>query len=138
MTRAREEDAVQRALAVTRTLQTLARRHARLRYPEPPQHAAPQQRGGELVEWHPLPEAAAPPAPVRWIGREGGEEVAWISEWRHWAGGGCRWQVATPHGRAAGLCQTLPEAQRLIEEVRRAHGMTAAGEQQRLATVDRE
>jgi hypothetical protein len=74
------------------------------------------------MEWHPLPEeAAASLAPVQWVGRAGGEDVAWISEWRHGGGASCRWQVATPHGRAAGLCRTLAEAQRVAEEVRRVH-----------------
>jgi hypothetical protein len=54
---------------------------------------------------------------VQWVGREGGEDVAWISEWRRGGDQAHQWQVATPHGRASGLSPTLQEAQRSAEAV---------------------
>jgi hypothetical protein len=78
------------------------------------------------MEWRPLPESTTLCSPVQWVGRDGGEDVAWIIEWRHWGDGGHRWMVATPHGTAFGLRPTLEEAQRSVESVLRVYNTAAA------------
>jgi hypothetical protein len=73
------------------------------------------------MEWRPLPDTAALADPVQWVGREQGEDVAWITQGRRRGEAGHRWTVATPHGTAAGVCETLERAQRLSESVLREH-----------------
>ena len=77
------------------------------------------------MDWRPLPDTAAPVAPVQWVGREAGEDVAWIVEWRRWGDPGHQWQVATPYGTAFGRRRTLQEAQRSADNVLRLYAMAA-------------
>jgi hypothetical protein len=80
--------------------------------------AALQQWGGDQsMEWRSLPEDAGLSSPVQWVGRENGEDVAWVIEWCHWGDQRHRWTVATPHGSAYGLRHTLQEAQWSAEQV---------------------
>jgi hypothetical protein len=74
------------------------------------------------MDWRPLPDTATSADPVQWVGRERGEDVAWITKGRRWGEAGHRWTVATPHCTAAGACGTLERAQRLSESVLREHG----------------
>ena len=72
------------------------------------------------MKWRPQPETAEPSTDAQWVGREGSEDVAWIVEWRGWGDQGRQWQVATPHGTAAGVGPPRQEAPREVEEVLRA------------------
>jgi hypothetical protein len=67
------------------------------------------------MDWRPLPEASTTTDPVQWVGRDQGEDVAWITKGRRWGETGHRWTVATPHGTAAGACVTPERAQQLSE-----------------------
>jgi hypothetical protein len=74
------------------------------------------------VEWRSLPEDASFCSPVQWVGRCGGEDVAWIIEWSHWGDRLHRWSVATEHRTAFGLRPSLEEAQQSAEQVLHAYG----------------
>lgn len=73
------------------------------------------------MDWRPLPENVELCPPAQWVGREDGEDVAWVTEWRQWGDHGHRWLVATPYGTATGLRPTLAEAQSSAESVLRAY-----------------
>lgn len=75
------------------------------------------------MEWRPQPETAEPFTAVQWIGREDGEDVAWIAAWRSWCDQDRQWQVATRYGTASGQRRTLQEAQRSAEDVVRVYGV---------------
>jgi hypothetical protein len=77
------------------------------------------------MEWCPLPETARPYPPTQWVGCENGEDVAWITEWRHWGDLRLRWMVTTPNGTAFGLRQTFDEARRSAEGVWHLYGAPA-------------
>jgi hypothetical protein len=70
--------------------------------------------GGLSVEWRSLPEDASFCSPIQWVGRCGGEDVAWIIEWSHWGDRLHRWSVATEHSAEQVLqaygsgCSKLP------------------------------
>lgn len=84
-------------------------------------HVALQQRWeADVVKWRSLPDSAQPP--VQWVGRKGGEDVAWVVQWRRWGDPLHQWQVATAHGTASGLSATLQQAQRSAEAVLRVYG----------------
>ena len=78
------------------------------------------------MEWRSLPETAQLCPPTQWVGRQDEEDVAWVIEWCHWGDLRHRWMVATPHGTAFGLRQTLTEAQQSAENVWRVYGTAAA------------
>src|SRR4051794_29497615 len=76
------------------------------------------------MEWRPLPGVGELFPPVQWVGREGGEDVAWVTERGRWGdpGHGYRWQVATPYGAAFGVRRTPQDARRSAEDVLRVYG----------------
>jgi hypothetical protein len=80
-----------------------------------------------FMKWRPLPETAEPLASAHWVGREGGEDVAWIVELRR-GDQAHKWQVTTPHGIASGLSPTLQAAQQSAEAVLRVYRRDAAAE----------
>lgn len=73
------------------------------------------------MRWYPLPPPTVSNKPVQWVGYEDGQEVAWITQGKLWGEPGHGWQVATPHGTAAGYRDTLEAAQRSVEAVLREH-----------------